>query len=109
MSTCSVSAAPCPSSRSPTPGSPAICPATFFVAGRNAADARPCSSAAPYSTTPRCPGTAVKDLAALTYLEERRLIVSATGRFENLNDATLAVPEVPFVADRRRDGMVRHR
>jgi translocation and assembly module TamB len=43
-------------------------------------------------------GTTVKELGAVTYLEERRLIVSATGRFENLNETTLAVPDIPFVA-----------
>jgi len=70
----------------------------FFVAGRNAADAAPLLVGGAVLHDSTMAGTTVKELGAVTYLEERRLIVSATGRFENLNDATLAVPQVPFVA-----------
>ena len=70
----------------------------FFVAGRNAADTEPLLVGGAVLHDSTMAGTAVKELGALTYLEERRLVVSATGRFDNLNDTTLAVPEVPFVA-----------
>jgi autotransporter translocation and assembly factor TamB len=70
----------------------------FFVAGQNRAGAEPLLVGGAVLHDSTMAGTAVSELGAVTYLEERRLVVSANGRFENLNDTALAVPQVPFVA-----------
>ena len=76
----------------------------FFVAGQNSAAAPPLVVGTAELSDSTISGTRLQNLTALACLTERRLMVSANGRFDGLNEATLAFPDVPLVASGEMNG-----
>ncbi len=76
----------------------------FFVAGQNSASAPPLVVGTAELADSTISGTHLDNLTALACLTERRLMVSANGRFEGLNESTLAFPDIPLAANGEMNG-----